>query len=44
MSEARIGDAPLPPALLLGYAHTPEPAIPHAVREIAAAVRAACDP
>jgi GntR family transcriptional regulator/MocR family aminotransferase len=43
MSEARIGDAPLPPALLLGYAHTPEPAIARGVREIAEAVRAACD-
>jgi GntR family transcriptional regulator/MocR family aminotransferase len=43
MSEARIGAAPLPPALLLGYAHTPEPSIAPGVREIAAAVRA-CDP
>jgi GntR family transcriptional regulator/MocR family aminotransferase len=42
MSEARIGDAALPPALLLGYAHTPEPSIAPGVREIAAAVRA-CD-
>jgi GntR family transcriptional regulator / MocR family aminotransferase len=42
MSEARIGDTPLPPALLLGYAHTPEPSIAPGVREIAAAVRA-CD-
>jgi GntR family transcriptional regulator/MocR family aminotransferase len=42
MSEARIGDAPRPPALLLGYAHTPEPSIAPGVREIAAAVRA-CD-
>ena len=43
MSDARIGDAPRPPALLLGYAHTPEPAIAPGVREIAAAVRAACE-
>ena len=42
MSDARIGAAPLPPALLLGYAHTPEPSIAPGVREIAAAVRA-CD-
>jgi GntR family transcriptional regulator/MocR family aminotransferase len=42
MSDARIGDSPQPPALLLGYAHTPEPSIAPGVREIAAAVRA-CD-
>jgi GntR family transcriptional regulator / MocR family aminotransferase len=43
MGDARIGERPLPPSLLLGYAYTPEPAIVPGVREIAAAVRAACD-
>ena len=32
---------PHPPTLMLGYAQTPEPAIPAAVAEVAAAVRAA---
>ena len=42
MGDARIGGPRSTPALLLGYAHTPEPSIAPGVREIAAAVRA-CD-
>jgi GntR family transcriptional regulator/MocR family aminotransferase len=36
----RLGDAPLPPTLLLGYARLPEASIRAGVRELAEAVRA----
>ena len=36
----RLGDAPLPPTLLLGYARLPEASIRPGVRELAEAVRA----
>ncbi|HEX4009548.1 MAG TPA: PLP-dependent aminotransferase family protein [Solirubrobacteraceae bacterium] len=41
MNEFRPGAGGRPPALLLGYAQLPEPAIRAGVRELAAAIRAA---
>ena len=41
MSDYRPDVADRPPALLLGYAQMPEPAIRAGVRELSAAVRAA---
>jgi GntR family transcriptional regulator/MocR family aminotransferase len=43
MGELRI-NVPRPPTLLLGYAQLPEPTIPVAVRELAAAIAAASSP
>jgi GntR family transcriptional regulator/MocR family aminotransferase len=40
LSANRVGDAPLPPTLLLGYARLPEASIRPGVRELADAVRA----
>jgi DNA-binding transcriptional MocR family regulator len=41
MSEYRSDTSARPPALVLGYAQMPEPAIRAGVRELAEAVRAA---
>jgi GntR family transcriptional regulator/MocR family aminotransferase len=41
LGEVRAGEASGPATLLLGYAQLSEPAIPAAIRELAAAVRAA---